>query len=104
MSTREEKGTFWQQLKAAIKQALSSIQELFFGEATPLGKEEFYICARIVAGSAGALAAVTVWGTLLLSASFGLWALGLTYVSLVGLVFLAYQRITVPGPLTQVAV
>jgi hypothetical protein len=68
-----------------------------------LAQEEFYFGARIVAGSGGALAAVTVWGTLLLSASFGLWAVGLTYASLVGLVYLAYRRITFPGPLTPVA-
>jgi hypothetical protein len=102
MSTREEYGTLWQQLQAAMKQALHYIQELLFGEATPLAQEEFYVSARIVAASAGALAAVTVWGTLLLSASFGLGAVGLTYASLLGLVYLAYRRITVPGPLTPV--
>ena len=104
MGTKEEKGTFWQQLKAAIKHAVSYIQEVLFGEATPLAKEEFYVSARMVSGAAGALAAVAVWGTLLLSASYGLGALALTYASLVGLVYVAYKRITVPGALTPVAV
>jgi uncharacterized membrane protein YebE (DUF533 family) len=104
MTNREEHGTFWQRFKAAMNQALHYIQELLFGEATPLAEEEFYVSARIVAGAAGALAAVTVWATLLLSASFSLGAIGLTYASLVGLVYLAYRRITVPGPLTRAAV
>jgi hypothetical protein len=103
MSTREEHGTLWQQLKTAMRHALHCIQELLCGEATPLAEEEFYVSARIVAGSAGALAAVTVWGILLLSASYGLGTLVSSYAPLLGLVYLAYRRITVPGPLTPVA-
>ncbi len=85
--------SWWERIKGvvmAIKRAVVA-----FYAPKPLQGRAFYVAARVVAATAGSLAAVAVWSTLSASACFGPLALLLAFSLMVALLVIAAKMITV---------
>jgi hypothetical protein len=85
--------SWWEWLKAKARAVKQAVIELFVPK--PLGGRMFYVAARIVAATVGRLAAVVVWSTLIVGASYGLATVLLAFATMIALLVIAIIRITV---------
>jgi hypothetical protein len=55
----------------------------------------FYVAARIVAATVGSLAALVVWSTLIVGASYGLGTILVVFAAMIALLIVMVMRITI---------
>jgi hypothetical protein len=84
---------WWEWLKAKARAVKEAVIALFTPK--PLGGRMFYVAARIVAATVGSLAAVVVWSTLIVGASYGLVTVLMAFAAMIALLVIAIIRITV---------
>jgi len=81
----------WLKAKAkALKEAIAS-----FLAPKPLRGRMFYVAARIVAATVGSLAAVLVWSTLIVGASYGFGTVLVAFGFMIALLVVTVMRITI---------
>jgi hypothetical protein len=90
------KPTWWERIKGVVM-AIKRVVVAFFAPK-PLPARSFYVAARVVAATAGSLAAVAVWSALSASAVCGPLALLVAFAIMVAMLVAAAKMITVePG-------
>lgn len=86
------KPKWWERINGVAMAVKRTIVAIFAPK--PLQGRAFYVAARVVAATAGSLAAVVVWSTLVVGAQFGLLTLTLAFAIMLGLLVVAAKRIT----------